>query len=261
MKDEVTVLPKKKSRFLFSFTVFAAVGYLLFLTSKLWFPTSSDLVEATPLYAKQEIETYEVYLTRWDCATEQGVMELTIEMENSDILDTKFSYTAVERTQGDLKVETVIDDPSYVILRITGLKSNWREVSVRINQKKKEVAKLYTNYEQVNQKDSLKRRTKVSYQKGRLMDQIAYNHSLVKSNENSKVAIQKENEKLEAKIKEVEEMEYLTEDQIQKNKDIISRAQAKINSNKEEIEKLDQDSETLNEKNQKIREQAEALQH
>lgn len=260
MREKLTALRKKKSAFLLSFTIFAVTGYVLFLTSKLWFPAPSDLVKATPMYEKYKINTYDMYLTRWDCATKDGVMEVIIEMENSDILDTKFSYAAVERTAGDLKVETVVEDPSYVILRITDLKTNWREVSLRVKHKDEETIKFYTNREEVRHANSLEKKTKVAYESERFTDQIAYNQSLVKKNEKAIVSCQKENKKLEAKIKSVEEMEYLTEDQIEKNKDILAKAQAKINSNEDEIEKLNQDTEKLNEKNEKIREQIKALQ-
>ncbi|MEF9839451.1 MAG: hypothetical protein RR869_08705 [Lachnospiraceae bacterium] len=259
MKNRKKAIHKSKSFFLVAFTAFTVFGYAIFLTSKLWFPAPSDLIKATSFYEKQKLDTYEMYLTRWDYAKSGDTMEVTIEMDNSDVLDKHFKYEAMERKDGILPMKVVAHDSKFVILRITEVKESWREVSLRIQSGKEEPLKLYTNKDKIHRVKSLPRKTPTEYLIGRLQDQITYNQSIQKEYTKTSAHLQKQNKKLEVKMKELNQMEYLTEDQLQENKSTIEKAEGQLKSNQEALGKIKKDSEMIFNKNTKIQEQIESL--
>lgn len=259
MKDSGILIRKKKSSFIVVFTIFAVVGYVIFLSSKLWFPTMSDLVPVTPLYEKQKVANYNLYLTAWQYADKDDAMEIILEKENSDVLDMEFSYAAVERTAGDLHMKVVSEEPKYVVLRITGIDKNWREVSLRVTPKGGDEVRFYTNKEKVEMAPSLPIKTDSGYQIGRLEKQISYNQNLIDKNTKATEKLQKENEKLEKKLKEFAKTEYLTAEQLQENEDLIVKAQSKITANRETMDGIQKNSDTIADRNIKIKEQITAL--
>lgn len=80
---------KSKSNYYVVLMAVMLIGYGLFFTSKLWFPTNTDYIDATSLYKNLKFDTYTLYLTEWNYATSDQAMEITIELQNTEVLDKK----------------------------------------------------------------------------------------------------------------------------------------------------------------------------
>lgn len=248
-------LPGRRSFPLLGFLFIMVAGYVLFFTSKLWFPAHGELIEPTPLYQRVSYEHYELYLTEWTYSKPDQAMQIILEFDNKEILDTKFQYEAVERAAGEMKVRPVLETHDYVMLRIEGVPDNWKELSLRIGKANSDSpAKLYTNIDSVKRTPELPEKTAREYQVERLEAQLTYDQAQQKVCQEKLEAFETEKLKLEEKIQELESGSYLSEDEVKQAEETIGKAKSQIQLNadntqcvREELEALEKRSETIQE--------------
>jgi len=257
-KDKVLSLQSQRSKKIRIQTLVITFGFLFFLTSKLWFQDTGDLVNATPYYQDNSYATYNVQLARWSYSPEQGVMYVFLELENKNILSGQLSYEAVERSQGQLNISLCAGDHDFVVLQLSGVKDNWKEISLRIFDSEEatsaEPLRIYTNKEEVEVVDHINMdQTKAGYICERYELQLQHNLDLISENEDRIKTIKKENVAYEDRISDLKEQEaYQTEEEITKTENTISAAQGNIDSNNDTIFDLENEIKSLKEKNVKI---------
>lgn len=244
---------KKKNALLNMFLFIYAFGYLIFLTSNSWYPTHSDMVEATEFYKEYQWNDRKVILDDWDYSENQQLMEIKIEIQNTsfDGVD-KYEYEALDRKKGYFEVKPVLEDEDYVVLHIIGVNKNWSEISLRISMPEKKekgsteisALKLYTNVEKVNTVQKIKDKSENQYYAERINEKIQNYEDIISE-------LTEENLEYQSKIKQAKEnisrldseKEYQTEKEIKETEEQISKAkmeietmQTDVNANNEEIE-------------------------
>lgn len=257
-KEKVDSLQSKRSKGILIQTLVVGLGFFFFLTSKLWFQDTGDLVDATSYYQDNSYDTYNVQVARWIYSPEQGIMHVFLELENSNILGGELSYEAVERSQGNLNISICASDSDFVILQLSGVKDNWKEISLRIFEEDitADPLKIYTNKGEVEVVDSIDTdQTGTDYLCARYELQFQHNLDLITDYEDQITAIKKENEDYSKRISELQEQEaYQTEEEVTETESTISTAQGNIDSNNNTIFDLESKIKTLEEKNVKIQE-------
>ena len=172
------------------------------------------------------------------------MMEVKIEINNTALDGTdQYLYTALERNKGYLDVKPVLETSDFVVLRITDLKRNWKEVSLRIKMPEKaqnktntqEELRLYTTKNQYINK-SIPDLTSEEYQIDRINMRIAmYQDEIDKLNlsidnlEKDKLAQERDISVLKDKEK------YQTDQQKKETAQILSSAETSVKNLENEI--------------------------
>lgn len=123
----------EKDRYLISLVAVFIIGYTIFFTSKLWMPPDKASIPATEIGTIVEANERRVTLISWNYDDEKRLMEVTIEITNT-ALDgiERYGWSAIEINKGRLIVEPVIEEDSFVVLRITGVPKKYEEISLRM---------------------------------------------------------------------------------------------------------------------------------
>lgn len=242
-----------------SFLIFVVLSYFAFFSSKIWVPDYGKLVESTPYYQKVTYGEYSFYLTQFVYCEEEGVIQVIIEKENRDVKDQELSYTALERSIGNLNVKVAKEESNYVVLRIADT-PGWREISLRIQAKgDSNQVKLYTNAKEIDRVASLPELSDTGYQIERLQAQIEYDNARIQEYETKKQKLETENEEIQKRIEELETEVYPTEEEAQNARDLISRARSQKNTNITTIQDHDTEIGYLQERTEQIHSQIEEL--
>lgn len=173
------------------------------------------------------------------------MMEVKIEINNTALDGTdQYLYTALERNKGYLDVKPVLETSDFVVLRITDLKRNWKEVSLRIKMPEKaqnktntqEELRLYTTKKSVHKIKSIPDLTSEEYQIDRINMRIAmYQDEIDKLNlsidnlEKDKLAQERDISVLKDKEK------YQTDQQKKETAQILSSAETSVKNLENEI--------------------------
>lgn len=254
-------LIKDKGKNSGNFILFVVIlaGYLFFLSSRLWLPDMRELIEATPFYEKQPFEDYSVYLTKWDYSEKQRVMELVVEVESKDLLSSQLGCEAVERTAGELNVETVLKDREYQVIRIKDIPEKWREVSIHLKDEEGNSLNLYTNVEAVNRVGKLDEKDRAGYTKERLEGQADYDTYMIRQKEKEIADLTEENRKLEDGIEEMKTKKYPTQEEADKAADLVISAENKCRTNEAAIADRTEEIEALKARTDELHKQIEEL--
>lgn len=240
---------------------FILCGYLFFFTSRIWIPDSGELVDATPLYEPQVFSSRQVYLTAWDYSERDHAMEVIVEVESTNLIETELKYEAVERTAGELSIDAVIDQSDHKVFRITDLPENWKEISLRlIEGDGEEILRLYTNADTVEYVDSLPEKDKAGYEADRLQGQIDYDTYRISVRREEIEDLQKENGEMEQRIAELEQAQYPTEEEASEAADTVERARSAIQTNEDRISELKAEIDDLEMRSVQIRDQIDGMQ-
>lgn len=244
-----------------NFILFAVViaGYLFFLPSRLWLPDMRELIEATPFYEKQVFQDYSVYLTKWDYAENQQIMEVIVEVESKDLLAAQLDCEAVERTSGELNTESVVEDREYLIIRITEIPERWKEISLHLKDDEGNVLGMYTNVKEVQRVARLDARSASGYQIDRLHGQIGYDTYRIQQKENEISALTEENGKLKSAVEEMKKKKYPTQDEAGEAAELIAAAESKYQTNEDTIEKRTEEIGELNVRTKELQNLIEEL--
>lgn len=247
-----------------SFLCVLFAGYAFFFTSTFWMQDTGELAAATAYYTKVNCEDNALYLTQFAYSEKDQAMQVIVEIENKDVKDKKLEYSAVERKKkslGNLEVKVLQENSSYSILRITDVKPNWREISFRVQEKGKDIqAKFYTNKNVIERVKSLPKMTDIQCQVLRSQKQIEYDDWQIAEKEKQVNTLQKENKEIEQRIISLEESTYPTDEEAQKARDLVNKAQGKQRVNEETIEDRMHEIEELKVRSENILQQIDELQ-
>lgn len=249
---------KSKNMFLRIFFIFFIGGYAFFLTSKQWFPADGKVIPATRLNHELNYEDRIVTVNRWEYSPEQHIMEveLTIDNQSLDGID-KYKYEVLERKNGKLMVEPMVEKQNFVMLRISNIPDNWLELSLRLKiPKAKNNLRLYTNKNDVKRVNELKNLSVNGYM-------IKHINTVIDNYQNKIKVNEKEISKLEKKIINAknnisnitEQMQYQTDQEREVSNTKISNQKTEIENINTEIQKLDSDIKEFMERIEKLKEQ------
>lgn len=239
--------------------ILIVVGYFFFLSSRLWLPDARKLIESTPFFERQILNDYGVYLTKWDYAEEQQVMELIVEIETKDLLSDELECEAFERKAGKLNTEIVVKDREYLIIRIIDIPEKWKEISVHLKNQKSDSLNLYTNLKKVNKVATLDKKSKPEYEIDRLKGQIDYDTYLINKKEKDVSVLEKENLQLKIGIEEMEEKTYPTQEEANRAAELIESAETKYKTNEDTMENSRKEIAELEARTEELKKQIESL--
>ena len=259
-------IKNSKNKKLLLFIIIFIGGYFFFFTSNLWYPDDSNSVKATAIFSPKNWNSRDITLLSWDYSESQQMMEVKIEINNTALDGTdQYLYTALERNKGYLDVKPVLETSDFVVLRITDLKRNWKEVSLRIKMPEKaqnktntqEELRLYTTKKSVHKIKSIPDLTSEEYQIDRINMRIAmYQDEIDKLNlsidnlEKDKLAQERDISVLKDKEK------YQTDQQKKETAQILSSAETSVKNLENEIA---EHKATIEEYNQRIKKSKEEL--
>lgn len=222
-----------------SFLVFLIMGYTLFFTSKTWYWNDGDLVKATPFNSPMSVAGREVILTRWEYSPEENLMEVELNISNqsTDGIE-KYNYFAMERRKGMLKIESIVSDSNFVVLRILNVPKNWKEISLQMQVSQNDVLKFYTNKNSIAMVDSIEDLSKDEYIYRSIENNILYYNDMIKT---KKKSIKNLKEKIEIAENHIEQ--YQT-DKVYQTEEERSSTDTKIGNLNLEIENFKSSIET-----------------
>lgn len=130
-------------------------GYLLFLTSALWFPGQEKSLEYyTPFGAQVEIggTGNTVSLVYWAYSPSQAAM--SVERDLGGSIDGEAAFEAVDRAMDKLPVSVIFSQSGTYALKIAPVPEDFGAVSLRVSVNG-DTARLYTNSGQVERVEGL----------------------------------------------------------------------------------------------------------
>lgn len=220
------------------FMIVFVAGMIFFFSSSIWFPAPQNYVNASPLNKIFEMESRDISIGRWDYSPEQQMMEVEINVNNksADGIN-KYEFTARERNAGRLKVEKVIEEPNFIILRISEFPKRWSSISVAMNvENSNTLLRLYTNARDVTAVDRLEKLSLTEYQALHIDGVIKSYENEIKTFEKDITECLEQIENIEDNINNVESnMEYQTEAEKKNSEDIIMKNSATIGTLRETI--------------------------
>jgi hypothetical protein len=236
-------------------------GYILFLTSRLWMPPTSDARRLTPLMEAVSGGGRNLTLTRWTYSEKQNLMEaeILIDNPNPDGVN-EYGYDAVDSMGHRCNVEAVVAEPDYVVLQIKDVSRRWSEISLRIyvppSQIKHDgvendgtVIKLYTNVRDVDREEEIKTLSEKEYKLRRLDDEIKWAeyrkqqlYLLIASEKNNQQILEDEKERL------AETMKFQTEAEAAETQSKIESAESQTEYSKSLIKKYVEEIAALKER-------------
>lgn len=232
-------LKRNRNIFYISFLVFLVTGYTLFFTSKTWYWADDDnLVKATSFNTPMSIAGREIILTRWEYSPEQNLMELELNISNqsTDGIE-KYNYSAIERRKGILKVDSVVSDSNFVVLRILNVPKNWKEVSLHMKISQNDVLKIYTNKNHITISDSIEDLSKDEYIFQSIENNIIYYNDTIQSKKKSIKNLKKKIEIAENHIEQYQtDKVYQTEEERASTDTKIGNLNSEIENFKTSIE-------------------------
>lgn len=233
-------------------------GYLFFFSSRFWMPASKEYIEPTPLYTVQSIGDKGIYITQWEYSESEQAMQIVLEIESKALVDQKVSFSAAERSAGDLDITAAVEQTDHVVLYIKDIPEKWTEISLRLwGDDESDILRLYTNVDSIEYADRLPGTDGTACEVYRLEGQIKYDTYRISEREEELSSLQKENEDLQKRISELEEMKYPTEEEAQEAEGTVSRAESRMESNNTQIRQLQEEIDQLENRSDSIREQIE----
>lgn len=248
---------RQKSKFVKKVSIGVIVIYVLFLTSKTWYPAGGDYVEATPLFEPQKYDIYNIAIESWIYSEDQNLMEIFLSEENTGIKNQDLEYEAVERTRGDLKVSVSLAETEFTVLQIRDIRPGWREISLRVSgiEEVKEPLRFYANADSVQKVDYITPKDYKGYMEAHAKLQIENNKTIIAAKEKEIRDLQTENTQIEERIMELRaELDKQTMEEQQEATSTIGQAQSAISGNNNRIEKLEEEIGTIKEKIENLEE-------
>lgn len=225
-------------------------GYLFFFTSRLWMPPGSDVRYLTNINEDVNWGSRTVRIIRWDYCDENKIMEVELDVENSEY-DGKNSYDfeALEYGGKELKIKKIVEEADWIVIQISELPKKWSEVSLRmfVAGTDEDRLKLYTNIKAVNKVEKIVEKDINGYRAGRFEAEIINYQAEIDSKNKEISELTTEIENIQAEIARLESSKtYQTEIQIEATNEKISEANVKMVSNQEEIVTLQEEIAEIN---------------
>lgn len=266
MIDEYKV-KKIKSSISFILVVFLFIGgYTFFFTSRYWMPVGSDAERLTKLNVVNAWDDdREVTIIRWDYCEKSSSMEVELDIKNLSFDgNNTYDFSAVESINGKMKVETVLEEADWVIIRLTELPKRWSEISLRIDKQEPDeddtTLKVYTNVNDVNRVEQIIDKDINGYRKGRFEMQLAAYQKQISDVENEIQSKTEYIEEIQGEIARLEtEKQYQTEEQKAETDKLIADANSRMASEQEAIVKLQDEIVEVNERIAMLQRQMEEV--
>lgn len=135
-------------------------GYLFFFTSNLWIPHNASAKKQTPLNESVEWADRAITIERWDYCEQGGLMEVYMDIKSNTYDGIyAYKYEAVDRSEDNLKVSAAVEEPEWLVLRISGISNDFGEISLRLTHRG-DTIRLYTNVKKVNRVKSLHKKAR-----------------------------------------------------------------------------------------------------
>lgn len=97
-------------------------GYLFFFTSNLWIPHNASAKKQTPLNESVEWADRAITIERWDYCERSRLMEVYMDIKSNTYDGIyAYKYEAVDRSEDNLKVSAAVEEPEWLVLRISGI--------------------------------------------------------------------------------------------------------------------------------------------
>lgn len=234
---------KKKGNLPLFLALFLFVGgYLFFFSSNYWMPANLSAKLQTELRENINWGERTVQIRRWEYLEADAVMEVELDVTNHSY-DRKnhYYYSALDRSGKQLTVEAVLEESDWIILRISEIKKDFGEISLRLmkSENDENILRLYTNANDVKRVDSLPKRDKAGYQVLRLQEDMAVYE---KQNQSYEKKIKKLQEKTARMLEEIEHLQskssYQTEEQLLETDERVKEIQAEMEENEESVASL-----------------------
>lgn len=235
-------------------------GYLFFFSSNLWIPHNASAKKQTPLNTSIDWEGRVLAIERWDYCEQSGLMEVCIDVKSStyDGIYT-YKYDAVDRSDDTLKVSAAVEEPEWMVLRISGITHDFGEVSLRLTHKG-ETIRLYTNVKKVNRVKSLQKKSKKDYQIIRMETKISQYQKTIAAKEKKIEMLKATNARLNNEIERMQsDLEYQTESEKQNTADRVEDIKENIDQNTADINERYRQIEERNNRIRLIREQIDQI--
>ena len=143
------------------FVIFVISGYVFFFFSKNIFREKTEL-KYTEINSKETLEQREITLAKWIYCPDTQTMEVEINIVNStyDGIDT-YKVTASDREKRQYATSVVLSSPTMQVIRIVNVEEQeFSELRLTLQidytgTVSKEMAKFYTNTEQIERVDKI----------------------------------------------------------------------------------------------------------
>lgn len=244
-------IKKSSNGYLYGFLFIFLLGYAFFFSSNYWLPQGYKGVVVTPVGETIEQNSRFITVDRWAYCPGKKTMEIIVEMENNSLDDiTSYKWQGRDKN-GLIKTEIICSDDKFTVIHMSGVKKDWKEVSLTISADNKDFKPIviYMNDKTATVVKDLPA--------GAINDyiELAYT-SKIESYEasiediNAKI---KENEQLmenaKSRMAELNERKsHQTESEKEETDSLISGLEGQINDKKLENEKNEEDIKELKER-------------
>lgn len=271
MDEKEAITKKEKQRkkpkymMFIMFFFFFIGGYTLFFTSTFWMPDTGIAKRKTELHREIEWNKRVVSLLRWEYSEKQNLMEIEIEVTNKEF-DKKnnYEFSVMESNGKRLKVDSILVEPDWIIVQVRNVPKRFRELSLHMgieNDDNEGYVRFYTNKNDVERVEKIKKKSKKEYMVVRLEETVAGYHEKIEE-------IEKEIEKEQKSIAEIEKeimrleakMPYQTDEEVEQTQKLIDDAKYTIDSSNSTIEKKHQLIEEYHTRIEKTEEKAAEVQ-
>lgn len=166
----------------------------------------------------------------------------------------------MERTGRKLEYQIAYEDPAYVVIRISEMMKNWKELSLHVDIEGGDVtAKFYMNVKEIQKVASLPELSEREYPMLRLQLQIGYDMAQIDAKNEEIEQLKQENEKMQERIEDLQTDTYPTEAEAENAQGIIDRAENQIQSNEDTIRKREEEIAGLETRSVNIEEQIQEM--
>lgn len=235
-------------------------GYLFFFTSNLWIPHNASAKKQTPLNESVEWADRAITIERWDYCERSRLMEVYMDIKSNTYDGIyAYKYEAVDRSEDNLKVSAAVEEPEWIVLRISGISNDFGEISLRLTHRG-DTIRLYTNVKKVNRVKSLQKKSKKDYQIIRMKTKISQYQKTIAAKEKKIELLKATNERLNNEIERLQsDLEYQTESEKQNTADRVEDIKENIDQNTADINERYRQIEERNNRIRLIREQIDQI--
>lgn len=243
MTSILSLLKSKKSYFLFLIIIIAIASYSCFFTSTLWHTKTESEMVYTELFETIESDSMNVTINRWVYSEEQHLMEVELEIIK-DLYTSNFTISARLEDGSKMPVETVLDEDYLMILHISDVPKDFKEIALQFHQEDKTGAfiVLYTNIYRIEKTEIIQKKTTIEYMRSRIELKIDSCQNKIQTIKETIIEKMKHIQTLEDGISsKTNSKRYLTADEIEKVDEEIENLETQISDTKEEITELKQE--------------------
>lgn len=256
---------KVKGNLYFYIVIFLfIVSYGFFFTSNRWMPPSSAADALTAIGRANGWNGRVITVLRWDYCEELQEMEVELDIKNSTFDGyNSYTYSAMERSGKFPKVEVMLEEADWAVIRIKDVPERWSEIFLNISIGENPDAgglAVYTNVNDVNRVKHLEKKDWEGYRKGRFERLIQEYENQIAADESQIEALEKQNEQIALEIQRLEEdREYQTSEEQMETDGIIQEAQKQEVQNTDKVRLLKEEITQLQEKISLTKQQMEEV--